>query len=401
MKSTLIQIYYRLPTGLRNWVKRTSRGIGPLGQLLVLIRYRNIDKYSVVFPENHSKLRVLFGPLNTASQASEWSRALEAESSEIQSASFSGVGSVRYNSAADFQVERATYLFSQKWHREFELFLSSQTHIFYESALPLLGRMCRADAFREARFLSKNYGTKIAFVYHGSDIRLPSLHLKLEPSSPFAHQGLPITVLEDQAQEIITKQRASGFPSFVTTLDLLDYLPEAEWLPLSINPEDWFQSRAVLVRDRPIVVHAPTNAAMKGSNQIAKAMQALHDTGVIEYRLISGVSHDEMKNVYKDADIVLEQFLLGSYGVTACEAMAAGCLVVGNVNTRVREELRKRTGFELPIVQSTAAGISETVKSIVSKREEMQLQAVLGQKFVASIHNGRFAAEQLRIFLAS
>ena len=70
---------------------------------------------------------------------------------------------------------------------------------------------------------------------------------------------------------------------------------------------------------------------------------------MIEYRQIVGVPHAEMPEFYAGADIVLDQFTLGSYGVAACEAMASGRLVMGHVDEPARAEVRDRTGLDLPV----------------------------------------------------
>ena len=46
---------------------------------------------------------------------------------------------------------------------------------------------------------------------------------------------------------------------------------------------------------------------------------------------MQGVPHTELVEMVKSADIVVDQLLLGSYGVFACEAMAAGRVTVGHI----------------------------------------------------------------------
>ena len=56
--------------------------------------------------------------------------------------------------------------------------------------------------------------------------------------------------------------------------------------------------------------------------------------GLVDYTPLRDVPWSEMPGVIASADIVLDQFALGGYGVAAVEAMASGRAVVGHVRTR-------------------------------------------------------------------
>jgi glycosyltransferase involved in cell wall biosynthesis len=235
---------------------------------------------------------------------------------------------------------------------------------------------------------------------HGTDVRLPSRHAAAHPDSPYHPEILASTKgLEREARANVEAFRRLRLPIFVSTPDLLDDLPEATWLPVVVDTRRWVSDVVPLERRRPVVVHVPSSAAVKGSELVDPAMRRLDAEGVIEYRRVERLPAERMPAAYGDADIVLDQFRLGSYGVAACEAMSSGRIVVGHVSVTTRDFVRSATGTDLPIVQSAAGDIESTVRRIVSDRDAFRGVGALGRAFVTAVHDGRRSADALRPFL--
>ena len=116
---------------------------------------------------------------------------------------------------------------------------------------------------------------------------------------------------------------------------------------------------------------------------------------------MTGVPAAQMPDVYRRADIVLDQFRLGDYGVAACEALAAGRVVVGHVSPAVRDAVRARTGRELPVVESRGGDIERTLIDILADPDRARALAEEGAAFVREVHDGRKAADAMRGFLGS
>ena len=138
-------------------------------------------------------------------------------------------------------------------------------------------------------------------------------------------------------------------PVFVSTPDQLDYLPGATWLPVVVDTDRWRPGPPVLDRPVPLVVHAPSTPWLKGTDQVLATLQPLADAGRIELRLVTGMPPAQAAELIRSADVVVDQVLLGLYGVLACEAMSAGRLVLGNVG----ERLRSRVPADLPVIEVT------------------------------------------------
>jgi glycosyltransferase involved in cell wall biosynthesis len=122
---------------------------------------------------------------------------------------------------------------------------------------------------------------------------------------------------------------------------------------------------------------------------------------MLEYRRLEGVRSKDMPAAYRQADIVVDQLPLGIYGVAACEAMAAGRIVVSHVSEQVRDHVLAATGLPLPIVETNPDELESTIRAIIANPADHLDTAAAGVEFVDAVHSGRLSAEKLRGFLTS
>ena len=139
---------------------------------------------------------------------------------------------------------------------------------------------------------------KIVFHYHGDDIRNKG-------------EG---RMSRHYAREVL-----------VSTPDLLAWSPRARWTP---NPIDLGKYPYVGVEDHDRklrILHAPSAPKVKGTEYVVEAVNDLKREGYkIELDLVMNMPHQNAVEHYKQADIVVDQLLVGWYGVFAIECMALG-----------------------------------------------------------------------------
>jgi hypothetical protein len=221
--------------------------------------------------------------------------------------------------------------------------------------------------------------------------------------SPFLDRQWEATGLfELRSRENAALVERTGLPAFVTTPDLLHDLPHATWLPVVVDPASW-QSHdrlPALSRSRPTVVHVPSTGRFKGSQFIDPVLTRLDEEGLIEYRRASGVPSAQMRALFGGADIVVDQVVMGIYGVTAIEAMNAGRLVLGHVSEHTRRIVRERAGSEVPLVEVTTGTLERVLREIVADRDAYRPVIEEGRIFAHAVHDGRYAVRVLRGFLA-
>lgn len=343
-------------------------------------------------------VRLLVGPANFAGQGWEWARAAERYVPGVAAQCFAFERDALWY-PTDYAVPVAVYR-SQTWMREQERYVVDHfTHVLIEAMRPVLGPRYAGDASGEVPVLTA-HGLAVALLCHGSDVRLPSRHSRLYDWSPFDEPGwaAEVAALEKQALRLgryVRGFQEAGGKVYVSTPDLLDDVPGATWLPVVVEVDRWASEAPVLERAVPVVVHAPSHSRIKGTEAVETALRPLHERGVIEYRRIEGLHPQAMPKTFAGADIVVDQLRLGSYGVAACEAMAAGRVVVGHVDDRVRA----RVGRELPIVEATPATLGDTVLDLVEDRDRARRAAAASHPFVRELHDGRRAAAMLEPWL--
>ena len=391
-----------LPQGLTSIAGRIIRVFPDRFVRAVLPRKFNYDPAAMtVATPPATPVRLFVGPVNYAGQGYAWARAAEQFLPGVGAVSMAYTGIGEFGFDIDQAVPATGYVLSKSWQREQERAVRTGfSHVLVEAERHLFGRVYNQTVADQLRALAAS-GVRVAMLAHGTDLRLPSRHAAAEPLSPFRDGEWELT---GKLERESTKNRALleelGFPIYVSTLGLLADAPEgATWLPVVVDPERWMPGPPILERSRPVVVHAPSRGVVKGTALIEPVAQRLHDEGLIEYRRVSGVPAADMPALYRDADIVLDQFRLGDYGVAACEAMLAERAVVSYVSDEVRQEVLRRTGQELPVVQATPYTLEQVLRDLIAHPDRARAVGKAGRVFTQEFHDGRESARVLAPFL--
>lgn len=347
-----------------------------------------------------ARIRLFIAPVNYAGQGHQWARAVVANIDGASAVNMvCRIGS-DFRHPADNVVPLGYYAASKRWQRmQRDAVTAGFTHVMIESEKQPFGAVLDETVQGQARRLQA-HGVSVMMLCHGSDIRLPSRHITNNPGSPFLDSLAAVSpVLERIAAGNRKLLDELGLPVFVSTPDLLLDVPYATWLPVVVDPNLWRSDVSPFTREIPVVAHAPSSGSVKGSEVIDPLLRRLDAEGAIAYRRVEALPFEEMPQLYRDADIVIDQLRLGDYGVSACEAMAAGRIVVGHVSERSRSYVKTTTGRELPIVEATVDDLEAVLRQIVADRERSRARAKDGVEFVSEVHDGRLAADVLRPFL--
>lgn len=337
-----------------------------------------------------------FGPANSAGQAWAWAKALERTTPEVTTCVVAVVQEP-YDYGRDVAVEADVFARDVAWQRRMaDTALGTWTHALLEAGRPVLGTLHGQDFTGDAAAF-RGVGVRVGLVLHGSEIRDPRRHAAEQRWSPFRDPDDLLTVtLQRRRDALAPLVRAFDGPVLVATPDLLDDVPDAVWLPLAVEPGSFVADRPVLVDDVPLVLHAPSRQALKGTEAVESALLPLAERGVIRYERVEGVPPSRMREVLAAADVVVDQLPIGSYGVLACEAMAAGRVVVGRVDERTRGRVLAATGLEVPVVDADPDTLADVVLGLLADRDAARERAAEGARFVAEVHDGRASARVLR-----
>lgn len=197
-----------------------------------------------------------------------------------------------------------------------------------------------------------------------------------------------------------------------TTHGVLIDLPEAAWLPVVVDVAAWAVERPPLVAAArtevepppagpPLVVHAPSQAAIKGSDIVDAVLGRLAAEGLVRYERLEQVTHDVVSDAYRRADIMVDSLRMGGYGVAACEALAAGRVVVSNVLPEYRAAIARDHGLEVPIVQAEPGTLEAVLRGVLHDPTAARATAERGPAFVRALHDGRLSAARILAALDS
>lgn len=342
-------------------------------------------------------VRLLVAPANFAGQGDAWARAVRANLPGVSSVSM--MTDNKFGFPVDYEVSPEVYR-NRAWQLDQRRWVIDEfTHVLVEAERPPFGPLYGPSAAGDVAQLLK-HGLTVGMICHGSDVRVPSLHHARFPYSPFDDpDDRTTTILEARTTANVAFLTSFEGPVFVSTPDLLDWVPTATWCPVVVDPESWATEQPLLERDVPRVVHVPSSSRLKGSELVDPVMRELADEGLIEYVSVRDLPHAELRRVYQDSDIVLDQFVLGLYGVAAAEGMAAGRVVVAFVTDQVRARVREATGLEVPIVEADPESVRDVVMRIVDDRATAREAASHGPAFVRAVHDGRHSARVLEALL--
>lgn len=355
-----------------------------------------------VVPLEGAERRILIAPLNTAGQARRWAAALRAVPG-VTAVNLM-IGDSRFGFESDASVPTAVARVSRDWQRRnFKVRALSATDIVIESATALFGPIFGQSIVREVRALQAA-GVRVAVLCHGSDVRSIAALNARNPYSPYADPALADRVrkLEKSAAERRRRIRRLDVPVMGSTHGVLLDLPEAIWVPVTVDVDAWALDETAFGRTGPLrVVHAPSDPALKGSDVVERVLARLADEGRIDYERLGLTSHAAMRDAYARCDVVVDSLRLGGYGVTACEAMAAGRAVVSYIDPLYRTAIRESYGVDLPIVQATPDTLTGVICGLAADRSRGRAIAEQGPGYARRLHDGRVSAARILAALDS
>lgn len=145
----------------------------------------------------------------------------------------------------------------------------------------------------------------------------------------------------------------------------------------------------------PLVVHAPTQRGFKGTDRICAIVEQVSSEVPLRFRLVEGVSHAEAMEIYRAADIVIDQVLCGAYGNLSVEAMALGKPVI----CYIRPDLFGRYPPGLPIVPANPDTLHDALSGL-ARSSGLRLQlGRQGRAYVEAHHEaGNVVGQLLAIY---
>jgi len=274
------------------------------------------------------------------------------------------------------------------------VFERGRLHPEADWSLDRRGGLARRLATQLAAFARLAPRTDVFHFYFGltlipKSVQFPLLRA-LRKKSVFHYLGTDIR--GKTPAELAFGKRANA--EIVGSYDAIRWVPEAHVVPPVLDLRR-FTPVPPSDSPRPLVVHAPSNREKKGTRYVIEACEQLN----VELDIVEGVPHDEARERYARADIVVDQLNAGWHGVFALESMALGKPVVAHLKPDVVERSAEGFGQRVPIVPATRETLADALRPLVEQpalRREIGAQS---RAYVEQIHDvGRVADRLLDIY---
>ena len=216
----------------------------------------------------------------------------------------------------------------------------------------------RSILFNKDLWVYKSLKKKVFFEFHGDDLR------DLEKFSELNKYAVDYPGSNNN--KIRLERICSSADGIILHDDeLITYLPENTSnvfvVPLRLDIDKLTPNYPSADNKKIKIVHAPSDRKTKGSQYVIDAIEKLKEKYDIELLLVEKMTQEEAREVYLQADIIVDQLIIGTYGVFAIEAMALGKPVI----TYISNEMKERLPEELPIVSATIDNIEEVLERLI------------------------------------
>lgn len=245
------------------------------------------------------------------------------------------------------------------------------------------------------------FGKKVIMHFVGSDIRSEKYlqekndHLQEYIEGKYSIQN-PIS--EPIQHQLIDQAQKYADHIIVSTPDLIQLIPQATFIPVFLDtgnlPATESNRSAAPIR----IIHSPSAYNTKGSEYIHKALDAIQQEFGERVEIITpgkklnegehySLSRYELLAEFQSAHVVIDQLLIGWYGLKSVEALYYGCEVVCYIEPALEGLLQEN---KVPITNANAVNIadklSDLIDRLLSSSDSEQHQKEL-MNFTLTFHN--------------
>jgi len=247
---------------------------------------------------------------------------------------------------------------------------------------------------RDIRLL-RLFGKKTVVIFTGCDSRIPEMVADFEwnPCSNCpddCKQTVGCNILRKKALIPALEHKFNYVISPVECAGLIKrtYIPA--YFPRIINKFEPHYPR-IQAGDKIKILHAPSNTHYKGTAYIRNAINDMQKENFnFEYLEVQGITNHELYNLIKNCHLVIDQMLVGYYGLLAVESMALGKPVV----VYIRPDIWNEEETICPVINANPDTLSETLRQILLHPSQLEDKGRQSRAFVEKYHDAATIAMQ-------
>ncbi|MGU3663348.1 glycosyltransferase [Methylobacterium sp. A49B] len=252
--------------------------------------------------------------------------------------------------------------------------------------------------------IAKALGRTIIFTLQGCDVRLAGESDRRNKTTPCrtghcSQFAACISGLDDRRRRLIGEILPFADKIFYLNPELGHFVAGAEFLPYCNIDIASFSVTPPTMAGRPRILHAPSDRSIKGTAMILAALDALRATHDFELIIVENIPHAEAMELYRSADIVIDQVLCGWYGGFAVEVMAMGKPVLCTLREEDFCNLPSELIRDLPICNIRPEHLIEDIGAALDARSMWPEWSARSRAYVERWHDSaRIAAAMIAAY---
>jgi hypothetical protein len=234
--------------------------------------------------------------------------------------------------------------------------------------------------------------------FWGSDIRIPEIASADNPYAARMYQLYP-KLAKDRPEKSLKSQRCFaryGFECLLPSAALepsiqKDIFPSVFRTRQRIMLSDYEPSYPAPKKQRPLIVHTPSNKAKKGTEAVLQTINQLKDRYEFDFKLIHRTERCRVLEIMRNCDIMLDQFTLGAHGVAALEAMAFGKPTL----CYIKPSFVGRYPNDLPIINANQGNLTEVLSDLLEDGQKRYEIGCRSRAYIEKHHDAHRIARDL------
>lgn len=264
-----------------------------------------------------------------------------------------------------FNFGQKFFLFEVRRSKQGDTWTEAVLRILYWAYTKLVGTL-------DLRIL-KLLGKKIFVTWQGDDVRQGDF-VRRHFAIHFADEvenGYYDSYSDARKRRLVAVFDRFSDGMYCLNPDLMHVLPgRTKFIPYchtgGLNLAPMFPASRKFSSENPfLVLHAPSHRGTKGTRYVISAIEQLKREGcAIDLCLVESTERSKAIEIYRKADLLVDQVLAGWYGGLAIELMALGKPVCAYVREGDLNFVPEKMRNELPIIRSTPDSLCSVLREI-------------------------------------
>jgi len=252
-------------------------------------------------------------------------------------------------------------------------------------------------------YIYKLLGIPVFFWTYGADVRSCETTKMLgEPNCCTNCTSVGKACLCDGTNRIKKIQKLKKYSNAIFSMgDMIEYTLGSRndlfFWPVDLNGEDAHKYDPAYPEEneeKPLrIVHASNHRTFKGTHFLIEAVEDLKGEGLpIELVLVEKVPNEKAIDIYRSADIIFDQCLIGFHGYFAIEGMAMGKPVMCFIRKPEEYLLHPK---ECPIINTSVTTLRKDIRHFIDNREQLTDIGIKSRQYIEKYYTLEVFTERL------